>query len=199
MDEKTAELRDIFIDTTGSTSVTENQEETRGSLASEQEDVTERVLELVATMRDRYEFESELDDETLLEVVRGYYDGESDAALAASLEVTEGAVFRARMDLHLVREADRDAPFDLERLRSLIARDADAAECAAELGCDVDVVRRYRAVVETETEATRANDRFRDEFEELLTDSELSGQYVHDAREDGLREATEDIETDVSF
>ena len=199
MDEKTAELRDIFIDTTGSTSVTENQEESRGSLASDRSDADERVLELIGTMRERYEFESEFDDDELLRLVRGYYEGEDDAGLGAALDADERAAFRARMDLHLIRDADRAAPIDLERLRTLIARGSDAEACADELGCDVETVERYRAVVEAETEAIRANDRFRDEFAELLTDSDLTEQFARDAREDGLREATEDIETDVSF
>ena len=199
MDEKTAELRDIFIDTTGSTSVTENQEEDRGSIASERGDADERVLEIVGSMRERYEFESEFDDEELLRLVRGYYEGESDDDIAAALDADGDAVFRARMDLHLVRESDRDAPIDLERLRTLLARGSDVRACAGELDCDVDTVEHYRAIVEAETEATRANDRFRDEFAELLTDSDLTGQFARDAREDGLKEATEDIETDVSL
>ncbi|MFB6130019.1 MAG: conditioned medium-induced protein 4 [Salinigranum sp.] len=199
MDEKTAELRDIFIDTTGSETVTENQEETRGSLSHDRGDVTERVLELIGTMRERYEFESGLDDEALLGVVRGYYDGDSDAELAAALGVDEGVAVRARMDLHLVRAEDREAPFDLEELRALVADGVDLETCARDLDSDVETVGRYRAVVETETEATRANDRFRDEFEELLTDAELSERFASGARKDGLEEATEDLETDVFF
>ena len=41
--------------------------------------------------------------------------------------------------------------------------------------------------------------RFRDEFAELLTDEAISDRMAQDAREDGLREATEDMETDVSL
>jgi len=47
--------------------------------------------------------------------------------------------------------------------------------------------------------ATHANERFRDAFADLLTDADLSGRLASDSREDGLREATEDIETDVSL
>lgn len=217
MDDKTAKLRDIFIDATGSDTVTESQEEGPGSLVDgDERRVTERVDELVARMRDRYEFESHLDAADLRRVVFGFYEGEDDAAVAAALDAEADAetVFVARMDLHLVGDADRpgpsdgradagdsdrDAPFDLSDLRSLVVEGADDETCAAELDADVETVARYRRVVEAMAEATRANDRYRDEFEALLTDVDLSSRLDVDARHDGLREATEDIETNVSF
>jgi len=201
MDEKTAELRDLFVETTGSDTVTERQEDGRGSLAGgDGEDrVRERLAELVAIMRDRYDFETDLGDEALVDLVRRYHEGDDDAALADALGVDADAVFRARMDLHLVREADRETSVDLDALRSLAADGASETDLVAALDADPEAIRRARAVVESEMEATRANDRFRDEFAELLTDADLSRQFAHDAREDGLREATEDIETDVSL
>lgn len=203
MDEKTAELRDIFVETTGSEEVTETQEESPGSLTNDlsDEERNERVAELVATMRDRYEFETDLSAADYCRVVRGFFDGDSDAELAAVLDadVDESDVFLARMDLHLVRDADREAPFSFETLRSLVGNGADDETCAAELDTDVETVARYRRVAESGLEATRANDRFRSEFSELLTDSDLSARLAEDARRDGLREATEDIETDVSL
>jgi len=72
-------------------------------------------------------------------------------------------------------------------------------ERADELGVDEGTVRRYGAVVEADLESTRANDRFRDGFRELLTDSDIEGPLASEAREDGLEEATEDMETDVAF
>ena len=39
----------------------------------------------------------------------------------------------------------------------------------------------------------------RDAFRDLLTDADIEGSLASDAREDGLRDATEDIETDVSL
>ncbi|RDI71649.1 conditioned medium-induced protein 4 [Halopelagius longus] len=203
MDEKTAKLRDIFIDATGSDTVTESQEEGPGSLVDDGDDrrVTERVGELVSRMADRYEFESGLSDADLVQVVFGFYEGADDDDIAAELDADADAetVFRARMDLHLVGEADRDAPFELGELRSLVADGADDDDIAAELDADAETVARYRRVVEAAAEATRANHRFRDEFEELLTDADLSSRLDLDAHHDELREATEDIETNVSF
>jgi hypothetical protein len=199
MDEKTEELRDIFIDATGSDTVTERQEESRGSLTRDGADVEGRLRELIDAMTDRYAFDSDLDEEALLTVVRAFYDGADDAAIAEDLGIDEDGVLTARLDLHLVRESDCDAPFEFDALQRLVVEGADVQEMAAALDADRETVAHVRRVAETEVEATRANDRFRDEFAELLTDSDLSARLAREAREDGLEEATEDIETDVSF
>ena len=200
MDEKTAELRDIFVEATGSDTVTENQEESPGSLADDDREGDEaRVRELVGMMRDRYEFASDRSDAELERVIERYYDGDDDDAIADALGVDETEVFDARMDVHLVRESDRDAPFDLDDLRSLHVDEVPLDERAARLGADEETVAHYTEVVEAEMESTRANDRFRDEFDELLADADLEGGLTSEAHEDGLKEATEDMETDVSF
>jgi len=199
MDDKTAELRDIFIDATGSDSVTETQSESPGSLTDSDTDVTGRLLELVDRMRERYAFETEFDNETLSRIVQWYYADCTDREIAAELEVGPEAVFTARLDLHLVAEADREASFDLDELRRLVVDDVPLAERAEQLDVTEETARHYSQVVHADLRSTRANNRFRDEFAELLTDSDLTGQLARDAREDGLREATEDIETDVSL
>lgn len=199
MAEKTAELRDIFIDTTGSDTVTESQEETRGSLTGTNEQTDARVAELIGTMREKYTFVSGLEDDTLQTVVEQFHESKSDADIADTIGVDQETVFNARMDLHLVRETDRNAPFELAKLRALHVDETPLDERASELGADESDVAHYSEVVEADLESTRANDRFRDEFEELLTDSALTNRMAQNAREDGLRDATEDIETDVSF
>ncbi|ERH03736.1 MAG: hypothetical protein J07HR59_00858 [Halorubrum sp. J07HR59] len=125
MDEKTEDLRDIFIDTTGAEEVTASQEETPGNLlgGDEDADAGERVAALVALVDDRYGLDAPLSPEEYERVVYGVFDGESDAEIAESLGVEESAVFGARMDLHLVRDDDREAPFSLDRLRELMSRD----------------------------------------------------------------------------
>ncbi len=199
MDEKTERLRDIFLDSTGAETVTESQEERRGSLAEVDRDIERRVEAVIERMRDRYEFRTDLSTEELCTIVEGYFDEQDDGTVAAELDIDSNTVFDARMDLHLVGEADREASFDIEELRRLLVTDTSVTECAEALDLDVDVVNHYADVIRADLEATRANDRFHDEFAELLTDTDLSVQHVMDAHEDGLREATEDIETDVSF
>ena len=199
MDDKTAELRDIFIDATGSDTVTESQAESPGSLTDTDTDVTDRLAELVGRMRERYTFETEFDDDTLCRIVQSFYGDRTDREIAAELDADPEAVFTARLDLHLVAEADREAPLDLDALRRLIVEEVPLDERADRLDVTEATARHYSRIVEADLRSTRANNRFRDEFAELLTDSDLTGQLARDARKDGLEEATEDIETDVSF
>lgn len=200
MDEKTEELRDIFIDVTDSDTVTESQEAERGSLTDDTE-VKDRLEELVADMRERYEFDTDLDDDQLCQLVHTFYDGSSDAELARDLDVDRRVVFRARMDLHLLRDRDTDAPFDIEAFRRRVTADGEtsASALAEEFDVSESTARRYRRIVSAEDQSRRANDRYRDEFDSILGDADLEGSLTQDATEDGLDDATEGMETDVSF
>ncbi|WP_280586724.1 hypothetical protein [Halorubrum sp. Boch-26] len=239
MDEKTADLRDIFVETTGSDTVTERQAESPGTLTDRDEAaVGERVRELVAAMRERYDFSTALDDATYARIARGRFELDDDAALAAALadaddavsvgdgadgddatddgndsgdaaagtpeptDVDPATVRDARLDLHLVREADREvdgAPFEYADLKSLTAEGRSIVECAEALDAEPDAVAKYARVARVDLTSTRANDRFRDGFRDLLTDAAIEGNHAETAREDGLKEATEDIETNVSL
>ncbi|MEM4782239.1 MAG: hypothetical protein QXG03_11860 [Halalkalicoccus sp.] len=195
MDEKTEELRDLFLDVSEDGTVTEEQEETPGSLTDEPPE-DERLDDVIARMRERYAFETDWRDEEYRRLVRGFFDEESDAALADELGVDGEEVFAARLDLHLLHESDTDFPFELRELRRLRAEEeADPSE----LDADEETLSRASRVIEAQDEARTANDRFRDEFEEIVTDGDLSTQLARDAREDGLEEATEGMETDVSM
>lgn len=202
MDEKTESLRDLFVETTGTDSVTEAQAEGRGTLADRDDAAVEaQVREVVAAMRERYAFTSALADDTaaLAAVARAFHDGADDAEIAADLDVDEATVRDARLDLHLVRDADREPPSGVADgdLRRLADEETPLGETASALDCDpADLAPAYRAAL-TDTASRRANDRFRAEFAALLTDADIAERLTE--MDDGLREATEDMETDVSF
>lgn len=201
MDEKTEELRDIFMDVADDETVTERQEETRGSLTEDEDAVDERLEEGVAEMRERYEFSTDLADSDLREVVRQFFEGSSDSVIADSLGVSRRVVFRARLDLHLLRDRDTDAPFDLATLRELLDEGLTVSAIADELDVSASTVLRYRRVVTAQDEARAVSDRFRSEFEGIMTDAGIATRMTPDIREDGLEEATEgmDAESDVSL
>lgn len=200
MDEKTQELRDIFVDVAGDSTVTERQAEARGSLAGEDDErIAERLESVISRMKDRYEFNSDLTDEGLCAVVKRFFDGESDGEIAEGLDVTRREVFAARTDLHLLREGDTDAPFDLDELRELIDAEYSIPEAATVLDAAESTVRRYSRVIATQRESRQVNGRFRDEFEEILTDADLGTRMTEDVRQTGLEDATDGMETDVSF
>ncbi|WP_254831971.1 conditioned medium-induced protein 4 [Haloglomus salinum] len=204
MDEKTEELRDIFEEVTGEETVTEKQEESPGTLAGEDDEaVAERLADVVARMREKYEFATDLSDTEYARVVRGYYEGEDDTDIADALDIDRRDVVRARLDVHLVRDRDRDAPFELKELRRLLNADADlgTSDLAEELDVSASTVRRYRRVVETETQIRSVSARYQAEFEDVLTDAGISHDMTSDIQEDGLQDATEgaEAESDMSL
>ncbi|KOX94978.1 conditioned medium-induced protein 4 [Haloarcula rubripromontorii] len=197
MDEKTEELRDIFMDVSDEGAVTESQEASRGSLADTDEaGVADRLGDVIARMREQYEFRTELADEALVTVVRLFYEGSDDATIAAEIGADESDVVAARLDLHLLREEDTEAPFDLPAFRRRVADDdPSVAELAAEFDIDESRAAHYRRVVAAQDAARRVSHRFQSEFEDVLTDAGLSTQHAAALREDGLDEATEDIDS----
>src|SRR6056297_2694288 len=114
VDRKTEELRDIFMDVAGDDTVTESQEESRGSL-TDRPDVDAALHDVVETLRDRYGFSTDLDDDALVELVELVYDDHTDAEIAAELDADVDAfeVFLARTDLHLVDDDDLPDETDL--------------------------------------------------------------------------------------
>lgn len=198
MDDKTEALRELFLDVAESESITEHQRDPRGSLGEPRE-TDDRLADVIAEMRDTYGFESDLDDGALIELVKAFYEGESDAAIARRLGIGRKALFRARLELHLVRERDREAPFDLERV--VRARDdgTSMADLAEEVDASPSTVRRYLRVFEADRRSRLANQRFRSAFDTILADADLSTRLTSEVHETGLEEATEGLETNVSF
>ncbi len=195
MDEKTEQLREIFTSVTDEESVTESQEDTRGSLERDERSIDERLEALIERMHERYGFEVELETGQLVAVAKRFYADEDDDAIADALDVDAREVFEARLALHLVGEEDADG-VDLTALRD---REGDDERLAAEHGVDVDRIRRYRRIAAARERSRAANDRYREEFDDLLGDSALTTRMATDVREDGLEDATEGMETDVSF
>jgi CRP-like cAMP-binding protein len=196
MEEKTERLRDIFLDVADDESVTERQTEQRGSLVSTGA-VEDRLADVVARMRDRFEFQTDLGTGALCTVVERFYDGDADPEVADALGVSAADVFAARMDLHLVRGSDTD--LDRAAVRACLDEGMSDAAAADELGVGRARVARARRVVEAERAARRVSHRFRTEFAEILTDADVAVRHTAGVHEDGLEEATEDIETDLEL
>lgn len=201
MDEKTEELRDIFADVADEDTVTERQEASHGSLLSDEDGVEERLLAVIDRVRERFEVDTTLSDDALVTVVHRYYEGDDDAAIADTVDADPDEVSRARISLHLLRDEDTEAPFDLTRLRGSDA-DPDAVREAFDL-TDSEL-RRYEHVVTAQTRARQVSGRFRSEYEDVLHDAGIATVLTDGVRDDGLDEATEDIgsleeDADVDF
>ena len=201
MDEKTSELRDIFLDVTDEETVTESQEELRGSVAASGTSDPERLNAAIDEMQEKFDFETDLDTGTLEHLLELYYDDCTDDEIASALSVSSEAVFTARMDLHLVRDDDppgvsaTDEEWDV--IRTQIDDPVEAV--ATELDRETEQIESVRAVIRANSRTRRVSNRFRITFEECLTDADLSTQLAAEAHRDGLADATEDAEVDVDF
>lgn len=198
MNEKTAELRDIFIDVTDDDTVTEKQEETRGSLTEDEREIQTKLRDAIERMGDQLAFETDLSVDDYETIVRGFYDGAGDTALADRIDPDRDTVVQARYDLHLIRDRETNVSFDTDAFRRLMTEDHTTEAIADRLGVPQATITDYRRVVETENERRRVNSRYTGEFEELLTDADLR-EHTDDVTETGLDEATEGMETDVSM
>lgn len=195
MDDRTERLRDIFMDVAENDTVTEDQTESRGTLAADRTAVDGRLGDVLERLRERSGFTTDLDTDEYVRIIRGFYDGRSDAAIAADLELDQRSVLLARADLHLVEPTD--AEIDLDALGDRVEDGTEPAAAASALGSeDPETAVAIRRAVER---SRRVSHRFRSEFEEILTDADISVRLTAGAREDGLAEATEDAEVDVDF
>ena len=209
MDEKTEQLRSIFMAVADDETVTESQEQGRGSLAGDEEAVDERLQSVIDRLREKFDVAFELTDERLIHVVREFYAGADDEEVAAALGCPARTVFETRTKLHLLRD-DEPNPDLADAIRELVDQTDEKSELeavaeteterlAAELGVGVEAVERAVAAMRAGSRSRRASHRFRTAYEEVLTDADLTVQFAADAHEDGLAEATEGAEVDVDF
>jgi hypothetical protein len=198
MDEKTEQLRDIFMDVTESESVTESQAAGRGSLTDTDEAaVAERLGEVISRMRERYDFLTGLDDGDLVTVVREFYAGADDDAIAEAVDATADGVVEARLDLHLVRDADLTDDVDVAAFRRRVVGGETPGDdvLASEFDLESETAAHLRRVVETQAAARQVSHRFQSEFEDALAEAGLAAHHTAAMQESGLDEATEDIDS----
>jgi len=196
MDDEMAALRDLFLDVAEGETVTESGAPKRGALLN-LPTVRDRLAEIVTELAEADELTTDLDPDHLPDLVIAVYDGASDDAIAAELDADLETVARARLDCGLVRAADLDVP-DSEALEECLS-DGGPAACADRLGLDPVDVERYARATDTVAERGEGSRSVAERIERAFADADLSAHRTAGVREDGLREAAEDIETDVKF
>ena len=194
MDEKTEELRDIFLSVSDEESVTESQTESRGSLLGNSGGDLAEVLE---QLREKFGFECSLSDGERVRLVEEFYEGRDDDELAEKLGLDPETVFEARMEQHLLRE--EEPHLDEETVELITESDQSAEELAEAVDATAEEIRRGRAVLDARARSRRVSQRFRIAYEERVTDAELSDHLAAETQEDGLDGATEGAETGVDF
>lgn len=187
--EKTDRLREIFLDITDDSTVTEVQEETPGTL--EANFVSNQALHtIVREMKQGYGFQTSLEIKELATLAQLFYEGYSDTAIARELgnASRDKTVTRARIHLQLLRETDFDAPFDLDRLRNLLDDEASHATIAETLDVSKSTVQHYHRILTAQQEAEATEHRYPNRFEEALA-GEDSFQSIRESVESGLDDA----------
>lgn len=161
-------LRDLYSRLGGPAEFVELQEEPRGTVRSDRE-VSREIEVLVGEMRERFGFRTTLSDADLVRVVRGFYDGRADDAIAADLDVSSDVVLRARLALQLFDASDV-ADVDIDAIARRREERASTATIADELGVSQAAVERAGRVLDAREVTRRTNYRYPNAFEELLAD-----------------------------
>jgi hypothetical protein len=193
-------LTDIYLDVAEDVeSTTEQQHEQRGSWRPSTTTDT-RISDTIAEMQDRYGLQTQLSDDQLLTLVKAFFDGDRDTAIARRLgDVSlDKTVTRARLGLHLFRESDTTADFDIGALRECFAAENSGAECARQLNIGKSTANRYRRIFAAKDQAERVDNEYYERFrrycrddadEDLDFDSDYSPN-------DGLSDAVTDAGAD---
>lgn len=190
MASKTDELRELFAKLTDQTTFTEHQHGEGHPIPSEPQ-LDTALKRIVAEMREEYGFRTTLDDDQLVAVVRGFYTGTSDAAIASDLGVGTGVVHRARLHLHLLTEDDLTGPVDLRTLAKLVDAGHTVEECAVELDVSETAVERATRVLDARRETQRSGYHYPLAFESLLDDAGINTEVSNARRRD--RDALVDV------
>ena len=187
--EKTDRLREIFLDVADNPTVTEDQQETPGTLESNSVP-NESLRAIVQEMKQKYGFRTSLEMDELVTLVQLFYDDYSDTAIARELgnASRDKTVARARIHLQLLRETDFDAPFDLDHLRDLLDDETSPETMAEVLDVSKSTVRRYRRILDAEQAAEAVDYRYQQRFEAVLAGPETD-QSIRESLESGLDDA----------
>ncbi|WP_227777712.1 response regulator receiver protein [Haladaptatus pallidirubidus] len=187
--EKTDRLRKIFMEVADDPTVTESQHESHGTLHHSSAS-TDTLADIIREMQADYGFQTSLSTDELVQLVQLYYEDYSDTAIARELgnPSRDKTVTRARIHLHLFRETDFEAPFDLDQLRNQLQSDTSPSEIAETVGVSTSTIRRYRRILDAEQTAQENEYRYQQRFETVLDESDESHS-IRESIESGLDDA----------
>ena len=187
-------LTDIFMDVSqGTESTTEQQDEQRGSWRPDNSNnIDTNIRETIAEIRNRYGLQTQLSDDQLVMLVKAYFEGDGDTAIARRLgDVSlDKTVTRARLRLHLFRKHDTAADFDVDSLKACLEAGNAGAECARRLDIGKSTANRYRRIFKAKAEAEQVGHEYSERFSRYCgretDDSDLEPLSIVD---DGLADA----------
>ena len=190
------ELTAIYMDVSkGDTTTTERQEDQRGSWTSNT-NTDQQIRSTIEEMRERYDLSTQLSTDQLVTLVKAFFEGEGDTAIARRLgdSSLDRTVTRARLGLHLFRERDTTADFDLEALSKCFEAGNSGVECARQLDIAASTANQYRRVLSAQQEAKRVENTYYERFQRLCSADDTAEGEDPDAEfepdfDDGLTDA----------
>jgi hypothetical protein len=190
--DKTEQLRALFEDVTGESTVTTHQHETRGTLTTRRE-IDDELESIVREMCSRYDIRTSIEIPTLATLVRLFHAGATDTEIARQLDanVSDRTVTRARINLHLFRERDFDAPFDLASFRELTTDGAALQDAVDKFDVSESTLRFYVRLLDAEQDARNANHQYQQRFSNVLAEFESTESMQPSGLADGLDDAIE--------
>ncbi len=189
---KTDKLRELVLKISSSTKVVEKQATQHGNLRGSLE-IERALLGVVCQMIKVYNIQTKLTPEQLAAVVRLFYKGLSDTEIAEQLgdRALNKTVSRARIKLHLFRESDLRPPFEKEDFIRLTEEGRSVKEISEALRVAPSTISEYRNIFESRRASER--DGYTKQFEEILSDHDVTERMVSHISKDGLQDT---IDTD---
>ena len=197
------ELTAIYMDVSkGDTTTTERQEDQRGRWTSNT-NTDQQIRSTIEEMRERYDLSTQLSTDQLVTLVKAFFQGEGDTAIARRLDDSslDKTVTRARLGLHLFRERDTTTDFDLKTLSECFKAGNSGVECAHQLNIAASTANQYRRVLSAQQEAKRVENTYYERFRRLCSaDGTTEGEDLNAEFEpnfdDGLADAVADAGVD---
>ena len=165
------ELTAIYMDVSkGDTTTTERQEDQRGKWTSNT-NTDQQIRSTIEEMGERYDLSTQLSTDQLVTLVKAFFEGKGDTAIARRLgdSSLDRTVTRARLGLHLFRERDTTAEVDLKALSECFEAGNSGAECARQLDIAASTANQYRRVLRAQQEAKRVENTYNDRFRRLCS------------------------------
>ena len=190
------ELTAIYMDVSkGDTTTTERQEDQRGRWTSNT-NTDQQIRSTIEEMHERYDLNTQLSTDQLMTLVKAFFESEGDTEIARRLgdSSLDKTVTRARLGLHLFRERDTTADFDLEALSECFEAGNSGAECARQLNIAASTANQYRRILSAQQEAKRVENTYYERFQRLCSAGGMAEDEDPDAEfesdfDDGLADA----------
>lgn len=184
-------LKAIFQEVSDTDTVTEHQEEQRGSIIETTDD---HLQDTITEYKSTYSFETTLTTSELATIIKHTHDGKSDREIATELgnRNLDKTVQRARTNLLFITDDDLSTNvLDINELETLLNDDTDYSnpDLADKLNTSTSTISKYRRLLRLLDRKQHTD--YPERFENALDQNNLNATVAKDLIDDGLDDATD--------